>query len=277
MPIAQAHVDYSFLRRIVEARSRNVLDPARDYAFEVRLARLVRDNGMTSLAELVQHLRHSGDTTLETAVADAMTNNETSFFRDRRPFELLRTRLLPELIAARSSTRTLRLWSAGCSTGQEAYSLAMLLREHFPLLGNWNVQVEANDICRQVVDRAQAGSYESLEVNRGLPLQYLNRYFHRHGDRWVIKPVIRSMCRFQVSNLCQAHVLMRGRFDVILLRNVMLYFAPESRRAVMAEIHRMLEPDGVLIMGSSEQPADASLWISDVAGGTCYFRPRNGA
>jgi chemotaxis protein methyltransferase CheR len=270
----QATADFSFLRKIVQAHSQNVLDPSRDYVFEARLAAIVRQRGMRSLAGLVDYMRSTRDAALEAAVADAMTINETSFFRDGRPFELLRCDLLPKIIEARRNTRALRLWSAACSTGQEAYSLAILLREHFPLLANWQMKVEGSDICQPVVVRAQAGRFQRIEVNRGLPARYLVRYFDQDGDEWVVKPQIRSLCNFQRVNLCKFPWPVRGRFDVIFLRNVMLYFAPETRRALLAEVHRLLAPDGVLFLGSTEQPIDPSLWSAHLAGGTCYFKPK---
>ncbi|HWG20863.1 MAG TPA: protein-glutamate O-methyltransferase CheR [Terracidiphilus sp.] len=268
-----ARSDFVFLRKIVHARSQNVLDPARDYVFEARLAKLVRSRGMSSVADLVNHLRNTRDEALEAAVADAMTINETTFFRDGRPFELLHRVLLPELIEARRITRSLRLWSAGCSTGQEAYSLAMLLREHASSLANWKIRVEATDICADVVKRAEAGRYQRIEVNRGLPARYLARYFEPVGEDWIVKPEVRGLCHFHKANLCSP-LPFRERFDVIFLRNVMLYLGQESRRAVLAAAHRLLAPDGVLCLGASEQPADTSLWTSVLAGGTCYYRPR---
>jgi chemotaxis protein methyltransferase CheR len=274
VPATHASVDYSFLRKIVAAHSHNVLDPSRDYVFEARLAGILRRQGMNNLAELVSYLRDTHDPLLESTVADAMTINETSFFRDGRPFELLRADLLPKLIDARRSVRSLRFWSAACSTGQEPYSLAILLREHFPSLGNWQIRIEGTDICEGVLRRAQAARFQQIEVNRGLPARYLVRHFDQDGNEWIVRPHVQSICHFQKTNLCRFPLPFRGRFDVIFLRNVMLYFAPETRRALLTEIHRLLAPDGVLFLGSTEQPADPSLWQAIVAGGTCHFRPR---
>jgi chemotaxis protein methyltransferase CheR len=274
VPASQGAVDFSFLRKLVQSHSHNVLDPSRDYVFQARLARILRERSMSSLAELVEYLRSARDPALELAVADAMTINETSFFRDARPFELLRADLLPKLIEARRAVRALRMWSAACSTGQEAYSLAILVREHFPTLVNWNIRVEGTDICEAVVNRALTGRYQRIEVNRGLPARYLVRHFDQDGDEWVVKPQVRSVCNFQKTNLCKSPLPFRAKFDVIFLRNVMLYFAPETRRALLAEVHRLLAPDGVLFLGSTEQPADPSLWTATLSGGTCHFRPR---
>ena len=270
-------VDYGYLRQLVFGLSQNVLDPSRDYLFETRLTKLLRNQGMTQVEELVQYLRLRKNPELERSIAEAMTINETSFFRDSRPFELLRIDLLPKMIEARRLRRGLRFWSAACSTGQEAYSLGMLVREHFPLLADWDIRIEGTDICGEVVERAQAGGYHRIEMNRGLPARFLVRYFDHVGENWVIKQEVRKMCNFRQANLCAPQLPFRrgeDRFDVIFLRNVMLYFSQETRRALLANIHRLLAPDGVLFLGSSEQPADPSIWTAVLAGGTCHFRPR---
>jgi chemotaxis protein methyltransferase CheR len=270
-------VDYGYLRDLVFGLSQNVLDPSRDYLFETRLAKLLRNQGMSRLDELVERLRRRADPALERAIAEAMTINETSFFRDSRPFELLRSELLPKLIEARRHSRCLRFWSAACSTGQEAYSLAMLMIEHFPLLVGWNIQIEGTDICAEVVERAQAGRYRRIEINRGLPARYLVRYFDHQGEDWVVKPELRKHCHFRQANLCGPSLPFSrasDHFDIIFLRNVMLYFSQETRRTLLAGIHRLLTPDGILFLGSSEQPTDPSIWNAVLAGGTCHFRPR---
>jgi chemotaxis protein methyltransferase CheR len=268
--------DFTFLRQLVFGLSQNVLDPSRDYLFETRLARVLRKRGMARLQDLVDSLRRKKDPELERAVAEAMTINETSFFRDRRPFELLRSDLLPRLIEARRSTRSLRFWSAACSTGQEAFSLAILVKEHFPLLGDWNLRIEATDISQEMIQRAESGRFHRIEMNRGLPARHVVRFFDREGEDWVIKPEIRKMCNFRQANLCAPFLPFsraEERFDVILLRNVMLYFSQETRKTLMAAIRRLLAPDGVLFLGSTEQPADPSIWNTVLAGGTCYFTP----
>jgi chemotaxis protein methyltransferase CheR len=272
-----SNVDYCYLRQLVFSLSQNVLDPSRDYLFESRLTKLLRNQGMTQLDELVHHLKVKKNPVLEHSIAEAMTINETSFFRDGLPFELLRTELLPKLIEARRRARGLRFWSAACSTGQEAYSLAMLLHEHFPLLTGWKIRIEGTDICAEVVERAQAGSYHRIEMNRGLAARFVVRYFDHIGEDWVVKPEIRKMCNFRQANLCSSPPPFNridDRFDVIFLRNVMLYFSQETRKTLLAGIHRLLAPDGILFLGSSEQPADPSIWTPVLAGGTCHFRPR---
>jgi chemotaxis protein methyltransferase CheR len=270
-------VDYGYLRQIVYGLSQNVLDPTRDYLFETRLTKLLRNQGMTHLDQLVEHLKQKRNPVLERSIAEAMTINETSFFRDSRPFELLRTELLPQLIEARRHTRSLRYWSAACSTGQEAYSLGMLMLEHFPLLAGWQLHIEGTDICAEVVERAQAGCYHRIEINRGLPARFVVRYFDHQGEDWVVKQEVKRMCRFRQASLSGPSLPFNraeDRFDVVFLRNVMLYFSQETRKTLLAGIHKLLAPDGILFLGSSEQPADPSIWTSVLAGGTCYFRPR---
>ena len=273
----QTNVDYPYLRQLVFGLSQNVLDPSRDYLFETRLTKVLRNQGLSHLDELVRLLKRRKDPMLERSIAEAMTINETSFFRDARPFELLRTDLLPKLIEARRHVRSLRFWSAACSTGQEGYSLAMLMTEHFPLLAGWNIRIEGTDIAAEMVVRAEAGAYHRIEMNRGLPARFVVRYFDHHGEDWVVKPEIKKMCNFRQANLCAPQLpfnRMDDRFDVIFLRNVMLYFSQETRRALLANVHKVLAPDGILFLGSSEQPADPSIWTSVLARGTCHFRPR---
>lgn len=269
--------DYAYLRELVYGLSQNVLDPSRDYLFDTRLSRVLRNQGMTRLDELVRYLRTHSSPALEKIVAEAMTINETSFFRDTRPFDLLRTELLPKIIESRKAVRTLRFWSAACSTGQEAYSIAMMLLESFPMLVGWNLRIEGTDISSEVVERAQSGSYHRIEINRGLPARAVVRYFDHVGEDWTVKAEVKKLCNFRQANLCAPQLpfnRISDRFDVIFLRNVMLYFSQETRKTLMANIHRILAPDGVLFLGSSEQPADPSIWTSTLAGGTCYFRPR---
>lgn len=276
MQISQS-VDYGYLRKLVFGHSQNVLDPSRDYLFETKLNKLMRNQGMAHLEELVQHLKLRKDPVLERSIAEAMTINETSFFRDSRPFELLRTDLLPGLIEARRPERGLRFWSAACSTGQEAYSLGMLLHEHFPQLAGWHQRIEGTDICREAIERAQAGCYHRVEINRGLPARFLVRYFNHQGEDWLVKPEVKKLCHFRPANLCGPSLPFsraEDRFDVIFLRNVMLYFSHETRKTLLAGVHRLLAPDGFLFLGSTEQPADPYIWTTVLAGGTCYFKPR---
>jgi chemotaxis protein methyltransferase CheR len=268
------NIDYAYLRQLVYDQSQNVLDPSRDYLFDTRLAKILRNQGMTRLEELIKHLRSRRDLSLEYAVAQAMTINETSFFRDIRLFDQLRTELLPTLIDNRRNNRTLRIWSAASSTGQEAYSIAMLILEHFPSLAGWNIRIDGTDISNEVVRRCQSGTYQRIEINRGLPARNIVRFFDHHGEDWTMKPEVKKLCSFRQANLCGNPFPVSGPYDIVFLRNVMLYFSQETRKTLLANIHRLLAPDGLLFLGSSEQPADPTIWTASLAGGTCHYRPR---
>ena len=269
---AAAGTEFSYLRELVFQHSKNVLEPAHDHLFQSRLTGLMHRHGVSRLDDLVRILRLNKSSELERAVAEAMTINETSFFRDTRSFELMRCEVMPKLIEARRPTRRLRIWSAASSTGQEAYSLAMLLREHFALISHWDIQIEGTDISAEVVQRARQGRYHRIEMNRGLPARLLVRYFDHVGDDWVVKAEIANLCHFRQANLC-APLPFQERFDVIFLRNVMLYLSLDTRRSLLTAIHRFIAPDGFLFLGSAEQPPDKSLWTTVMTGGTRHFRP----
>ncbi len=271
---------YNYLRQLVLDLTQNTLDSSRDYLFDTRLAGILRSHGMTHLDELVRHLRHHKDPVLEQTVAEAMIINETSFFRDSSPFEFLRSEFLPRLAEARCSTRSLQFWSAACSTGQEAYSLAMLILEHFPGLAHWNLRIEATDVSAEAIERAQAGCYHRIEIDRGLSSRQLARFFDHHGQEWIVKPQVRRLCNFRRANLCSTPFPFSrasDRFDVIFLRNVMLYFSRETRLMLLEKIHRVLAPDGALILGSSEQPQDTSAWTPTLGNGFCHYKPKRQA
>jgi len=269
--------DFAFIAQFLKDRSGLIITQDKMYLLETRLTSILRENGLADLTALVELLRQPGGSKVKDQVVDAMTTNETSFFRDNHPFETLRKSIIPGLIERRAGTRALRIWSAACSTGQEGYSLAMLLLEHFPTLATWNIRIEGTDISNEVVDKARAGNYHRIEINRGLPARFVVRYFDHQGEDWTIKSEVRRMCNFRQANLCAPQLPFNridDRFDIVFLRNVMLYFSQETRRTLLAGIHRLLPQDGVLFLGSSEQPADPSLWTPILAGGTCYFKPR---
>jgi chemotaxis protein methyltransferase CheR len=264
--------DVKYLRDLVARNSGNRLDTCHDYLFESRLQRLVRAQGFASVAELVAALRSAQDSLLERSVAEAMTINETSFFREPTAFGLLRDSLLPVLIERRHRSRILHFWSAACSSGQEAYSLAMLLCEHFPQLGSWSIDILGTDLSACVIARAEAGRYSRLEVDRGLSPKFLLKYLRSTGDDWEVSPALRSLCRFQRRNLCTAPPLPQP-CDVILLRNVLLYFPPPTRDRVLATMHRSLAPDGILVLGATEQLSNHSHWKPVLTRKAVWYRP----
>jgi len=229
--------DYAYLRQLVLSQSANLIDPSRNALFETRLQPIAQSAGASTLKDFVSILRVDRTPQLRRAVAEAMTINETSFFRDGKPFDLLREKILPELIEKNSASRTLRIWSAANSTGQEAYSIAMLIAEHVKELANWDVKIVGTDISAQVIEYARRGRYRRLEVNRGLPARMLVKYLVRHDDEWEIVAALRSMCDFRYANLC-APLPELPIFDLVLLRNVLLYFPQQDRSCVFSDVHR---------------------------------------
>ena len=215
-------------------------------------------------------LRTNQPTHLHRAVAEAMTINETAFFRDHKMFEVLRDAILPRLIEANSSQRELRIWSAASSTGQETYSLAMLLCEYFADLADWDVKIVGTDTSPQVIEYARRGRYRRLEVNRGLAARMLVKYLAHDGEEWEVAPKLRSMCDFQYANLC-APLPELPIFDLVLLRNVLLYFPRESRSSVFRSVHRQMAPGGYLVLGTSEQAEDSTNLFQAEFVRECYF------
>jgi chemotaxis protein methyltransferase CheR len=262
--------DYDYLRQLVLSQTANLIHPARNAHFEMRLKPVAKAAGASNLEGLVSILRSDQPAHLHRAVAEAMTINETSFFRDRRTFEVLRDTILPRLIETNAAAHSLRLWSAAGSTGQEAYSLAMLLCEHFPALASWDVKIVGTDISQQVIDVARRGRYRRLEVNRGLPARMLVKYLVRDGEEWEVAPRVRSLCDFQYANLCTALPRL-PTFDLVLLRNVLLYFPQPSRGSVFRSVHRQMTPGGYLVLGASEQAEDSTNLFRAEFAQECYF------
>src|SRR5262249_21227848 len=182
---------------------------------------------------------------------EAMVPSESSSFRDRHPFDDLRKVVIPDLMARRREERRLNIWCAACSTGQEPYSIALLIRDHFPLLAGWNISLLATDLSRQVLDKAREGRFNQIEVNRGLPATMLVNYFEQHGTNWQLKPAIRAMVDFQEMNLAQAWPVL-PRMDLVLIRNVMIYFDVETKKAILSRLARVLKLDGYLLLGGAE-------------------------
>ncbi|MDB4972735.1 MAG: protein-glutamate O-methyltransferase CheR [Myxococcaceae bacterium] len=238
------------IRRLVYERAAIVIEPGKEYLVESRLSGMARAHGFEDVNALCNSLgpRHPA---LLAEVVEAMTTNETSFYRDHHPFEALRQQVLPELIKRRATTHTLRIWCAACSTGQEPYSLAMMLDEFFPRLASWNVSIYATDISKAVIARATAGRYRQVEVDRGLRDGALQRYFHREGLEWEIRAEIRKRVRFEVLNLVGSWPKM-PRFDLIFLRNVLIYFDKDTKQSILLKVREQLNDDGYLVLGGSE-------------------------
>jgi len=243
--------EFEFLRGFLKARSGLALALEKRYLVDSRLGPLCRSFNVASLSELVGRLKGAGNADLERAVVEAMTTNETFFFRDKTPFELFEKVLLPRYLPARAAARRLRIWCAASSSGQEPYSLAMMLSEAAARLIGWRVEILATDISTEVLDRAKSGLYSQFEVQRGLPIQLLLKYFTQVGDQWQIAPQIRSMVEFRPANLIKDFSAL-GTFDIIYCRNVLIYFDAPTKTDVMRRLANALSPDGALLLGAAE-------------------------
>jgi chemotaxis protein methyltransferase CheR len=242
-------LDYEFLRKLLKERSGLDLSSDKQYLVESRLVPLARKAALQGIPELVQKMKAGGEA-LITEVVEAMTTNETFFFRDKIPFDHLRETILPALVQARASRQTLRIWCAASSTGQEPYSVAMCVKE-FAGLAGWRVEILATDLSQEVLEKSKAGIYSQFEVQRGLPIQMLVKYFTQIGELWQLNPDIRAMVQHRQLNLLQdfSHL---GKFDVIFCRNVLIYFDQGTKTAIFERLARMIEPDGVLTLGAAE-------------------------
>jgi chemotaxis protein methyltransferase CheR len=264
--------EVSFIRDLVRRHAAIVLEADKGYLIEARLAGLCRAMAIATPGELIARLRAQPGSELRQRVVDAMTINETSFFRDVHPFASLRTTVLPALLAARAQARQLTIWSAASSSGQEPYSVAMLLLEHFPQLAHWSVRIIATDVSHEMIERARRGRYSQFEVNRGLPVPMQLRYFTRHGAEYEICPQVRRMVELREVNLA-GPLPPLPPLDVVLLRNVLIYFDAPTRQRVLTHVHRLMQPDGWLCVGSGESAADDDRFRKQPLGPTTWLRP----
>jgi chemotaxis protein methyltransferase CheR len=261
--------DFDAVCGLLRERSAVVLDAGKQYLVEARLRPLVHELRLNSIGELVAQVRRHPANGLDRQIVEALVTTESSFFRDHHPFEGLRREVLPDLINRRRAERRLNIWCAASSTGQEPYSLALLIREHFPELAGWNVSLLASDLSRAVLARAREGRYNQIEVNRGLPAALLVRYFEQHGTSWQLKASIRGMVDFREINLAGAWPSL-PRMDLVLLRNVMIYFEVETKKTILGRLARLLSPDGYLVLGGVETTLnldDAYRRVEPVKGG----------
>ncbi len=243
--------EFDFIRALFQERSAIALESDKRYLVEARLAPLLRQLQLQSIGELVQQVRSAASNGLPGRIVDAMVTTETSFFRDHHPFEALRKKVLPELIERRGKDRRLNIWCAASSSGQEVYSLAMLVRESFPQLAGWDLLLLASDLSQEVLARAREGRYNQIEVNRGLPAPLLVKYFQQHGVTWQLQEDVRRMVDFREINLARPWPVL-PRMDLVLLRNVMIYFDVDTKKNILNRMTRVLRPDGYLILGGSE-------------------------
>jgi chemotaxis protein methyltransferase CheR len=268
-------LDYEFLRKLLKERSGLDLSADKQYLLESRLIPLARRAGVPGLPELVQKLK-GGAEALIAEVVEAMTTNETFFFRDKVPFDHFKGTIMPEMLHARASRRSLRIWCAASSTGQEPYSIAMCLKELGAALTGWRVEIIATDLSQGVLEKSRAGLFSQFEVQRGLPIQLLVKHFTQTGELWQLNADVRAMVQFRQLNLLQdfSHL---GVFDIIFCRNVLIYFDQDTKTNVFGRLAKVIEPDGFLIMGAAETvvglteafkpyPERRGLYIPNVAG-----------
>ena len=267
--------DLAFVSDLVRRQSANVLDATKGYLVEARLAPVARDHGFGSVTQLIASLRSTHHGPLHDLVVDSMTTNETSFFRDLRPFTVLERHVLPELVERRAAQRTLTIWSAACSSGQEPYSIAMLLRERFPHIAQtWNVRIIASDLSGAMLARAASGRFSQLEINRGLPAALLVKYFVRDGAEWQIRDDVRQMIEFRAVNLVKPWPYL-PMADVVFVRNVLIYFDVPTKQHVLDQTLNILRPDGYLFLGAAETTLNLDDRFERCnQEQTSYYRPR---
>ena len=242
--------DYEFLRKLLKDHSGLDLSADKQYLIESRLLPLARKAGLAGIPDLVQKMR-SGSTALTIQVVEAMTTNETFFFRDKIPFDHFRDTVMPELLQARANRKSIRIWCAAGSTGQEPYSLAMCLKEMGAALSGWRVEILATDLSQEVLEKSKSGIYSQFEVQRGLPIQLLVKYFKQIGELWQINADIRAMVAHRQLNLLHDFSQL-GVFDVIFCRNVLIYFDQETKVKIFGRLARAIEPEGFLVLGAAE-------------------------
>jgi chemotaxis protein methyltransferase CheR len=261
---------FSQLSNLLKNETAVVLGSGKEYLVEARLTSLMREEGFATLSDLIEVVLRKSNPNLNQKVLLALTTNETSFFRDLAPFELLRTKLLPDLLGKRVANKSITVWCAACSTGQEPYSLAMLMKHSFPQLADWNVKILATDLNPNVVAKARKGVYTALEVNRGLPAPMLVKFFTQHGDLFFINDDLKSWISFSEHNLIAPWSI--PQVDVLFMRNVLIYFDTETKKQLFEKIKGVLAPDGYLFLGTAESPYRIVDGFSKVEGGANIYQ-----
>ena len=268
--------DLDYVRDLVRTRSAIVLEPEKAYLVESRLVPLAKSEGLASMTELVAKLRGVPYGALHKKVVEAMTTNETSFFRDLVPFEVLREQILPEIIARKGTSKRLNMWCGASSSGQEPYSVMFTIFEHFPELKDWVIQYIATDISEEMLAKCREGKYSQLEVNRGLPAPLLTKYFVKKGMGWQVQEDIRRRIDFKPMNLAGPWLTFPP-MDLVFIRNVMIYFDMDVKKQILGNIRKILDPNGYLFLGGSETTLNLDNEYERVAvSGTSCYRVKKG-
>ena len=257
--------DFDFISALLKERSGLVLTKEKTYLLESRLMPVARKSGLKGLDELVNAVRRTKPEPLIRDITDAMTTNESFFFRDTKPFDLFRDHTLKHLLAARTDKKAFRVWCAAASTGQEPYSLAMILKEQAAKLTGWKTEIIGTDLSHEVLARAKSGLYSQFEVQRGLPIQLLIKYFEKKEDQWQVKADIRGMVQYKELNLLH-DLKSLGTFDVVFCRNVLIYFDQQTKGGILENIAKIMTDDGVLYLGGAETVLGISDKFKPLAG-----------
>ncbi len=254
---------FRFFSELVRSSSGISLQKGKEYLLESRLNELSRVLGMRGIDELYRKAKFNSSPRLKDQIVEAMTTNETYFFRDQHPFQALKDHIIPELLDKKKDTRSMSFWSAACSTGQEPYSIAMTITEHFPELLNWRVDIHATDISQAAVNKGKEGRFTQVEVNRGLPVTMLVKYFKQQGAFWMIDEKLKRMIRFRKMNLLTPFIGI-NRIDVVFCRYVLIYFDQPTKKAILEKIAKVMNPGGYLFLGATESPAGLPPWMKRV-------------
>lgn len=266
--------DVDFISQVVRARSAIVLDRSKEYLIESRLVALARERGDASMSDLVRALRANPTGPVRDQVVEAMTTNETSFFRDGHPFMALSNEILPDLLVQRGRERALNIWCAACSSGQEPYTIAMLIQELIGADPSWRIRLLATDIDNKMLARTREGVYTQFEINRGLPAPLLVRYFARHGMNYQVDPRLRKMIETRFLNLAEPLPPME-QMDIVFLRNVLIYFDVDTKRSILQQVKKAMRPDGYLFLGGAETTMNVDDgWERQNIGRAAVYRPR---
>jgi chemotaxis protein methyltransferase CheR len=265
---------FNYVRQFLRERAAIVLEDGKQYLVDNRLTQLARREGLASAQDVIDRLRAAPSGPLQRKVIEAMTTTETLFFRDGKPYDALRNAILPELVRLRTAERKLQIWSCACSSGQEPYSISILLREHFTSLAGWDVRIMATDISTEMLARSRAGRYSQVEVNRGLPIAYLMKYFDKAGIEWQVRNELRRMIEFRELNLAAPWGAV-PQADLVMLRNVLIYFDVETKRQILGKMRKLLRPGGFLMLGTAETTMNLDDGFELVrSDGTSYYRLR---
>lgn len=271
--------DFNYLAAYVKTSTAIVLTPDKDYLVESRLSPVARRMGVSTVSDLVGILRKSPSPASEVGqlISEAMTTNETYFFRDVKPFDVLKKSLLPDAIERRNEARTLNIWSAACSSGQESYSILMTIKEHFPALSSWRIRLFATDISKSMVERTREGIYSQIEMNRGLPATMLVKYFTKSSSEWRIKPELTKLVEASTMNLAGSWPVL-PQMDIVFLRNVLIYFDLETKRSILKKVVNSMATNATLLLGGSESTMNVSDDFERLPSGDSFFyRLKEGA